>query len=456
MAQKARQGSPTLWDRVRQWAGPKKPVLHEDPKAEGNFEVEENQPRNPYTEIMLLQGHENIVRHIVVLGDERIATAGDDGRIIIWNTRTGARVVTQESHKKPVTALVQLQMSGQAFLVSASVDHTVCIFDVISGTLEHQATDVRNNVKCLVPLHRVVPDHEALLCGGGRDIVVYGPSLELLDRIERDEAEEELRTLLPIKNGRIVASANLNDLLTFTVTNDNGRVRLTPLTVIITGHPDNVHCLVAISEAQFASGGLDGSLFLFSSHTYKRTSWTSQRATFDKEKMPASSLTYYAVNHMTVFERFIFVAIGHGFAIYDSSGEGGEPLVDVPRAHRSTVNRIVVLPRGLRFVTCGDDNAIRLWSFEDCQPKIESFGAPKLPSLDTALAKARERGVKPTCIGEMLGHSDAVTFLVDLPRAQAFVSCSADKTCIVWRSGDQESSLRCREAARNLSGPVPP
>jgi hypothetical protein len=40
-------------------------------QQDGVPEVEEHQPRNPYNEITLLQGHDNIVRHMLVLDDER-------------------------------------------------------------------------------------------------------------------------------------------------------------------------------------------------------------------------------------------------------------------------------------------------------------------------------------------------------------------------------------------------
>lgn len=45
---------------------------------------------------------------------------------------------------------------------------------------------------------------------------------------------------------------------------------------------------------------------------------------------------------------------------WDVVGEGNL-LVDVPHAHRSTVNMITTINRGLRFATCSNDGTIRLW-----------------------------------------------------------------------------------------------
>ncbi|KAF2978101.1 hypothetical protein EK904_007232, partial [Melospiza melodia maxima] len=47
--------------------------------------IGEEQIQNPYTELLVLKGHQDIVRFLVQIDDCRFASAGDDGIIFLWN-----------------------------------------------------------------------------------------------------------------------------------------------------------------------------------------------------------------------------------------------------------------------------------------------------------------------------------------------------------------------------------
>ncbi|ERE85694.1 WD repeat-containing protein 41 [Cricetulus griseus] len=49
--------------------------------------IGEDQSQNPYTELLVLKAHRDIVRFLVQLDDNRFASAGDDGIIIVWNAQ---------------------------------------------------------------------------------------------------------------------------------------------------------------------------------------------------------------------------------------------------------------------------------------------------------------------------------------------------------------------------------
>ncbi|GAB1298451.1 WD repeat-containing protein 41 [Apodemus speciosus] len=49
--------------------------------------VGEGQGQNPYTELLVLKAHRDIVRFLVPLDDVRFASAGDDGIIVVWNAQ---------------------------------------------------------------------------------------------------------------------------------------------------------------------------------------------------------------------------------------------------------------------------------------------------------------------------------------------------------------------------------
>ncbi|XP_035665955.1 WD repeat-containing protein 41-like [Branchiostoma floridae] len=49
--------------------------------------IGEHQPRNPYTEIQVLQNHTDIVRLLHLVDSSRFVSAGDDGTAILWHTQ---------------------------------------------------------------------------------------------------------------------------------------------------------------------------------------------------------------------------------------------------------------------------------------------------------------------------------------------------------------------------------
>ncbi|EPY79498.1 hypothetical protein CB1_000917017 [Camelus ferus] len=49
--------------------------------------IGEEQTQNPYTELLVLKAHHDIVRFLVQLDDYRFASAGDDGIVVVWNAQ---------------------------------------------------------------------------------------------------------------------------------------------------------------------------------------------------------------------------------------------------------------------------------------------------------------------------------------------------------------------------------
>ncbi|KAF4016990.1 hypothetical protein G4228_008921 [Cervus hanglu yarkandensis] len=49
--------------------------------------IGEEQTQNPYTELLVLKAHHDIVRYLVRLDDYRFASAGDDGIVVVWNAQ---------------------------------------------------------------------------------------------------------------------------------------------------------------------------------------------------------------------------------------------------------------------------------------------------------------------------------------------------------------------------------
>ena len=61
-----------------------------------------------------------------------IASGSDDGKLKIWNTKTGYCFATFEDHKAPITALKFSPKRGNA-IVSCSLDGTVRAYDIVKS-----------------------------------------------------------------------------------------------------------------------------------------------------------------------------------------------------------------------------------------------------------------------------------------------------------------------------------
>eukprot|EP00047_Mylnosiga_fluctuans_P005461 m.240608 g.240608 ORF g.240608 m.240608 type:complete len:454 (+) comp13697_c0_seq1:105-1466(+) len=435
--------------------GPKKPEHYaDDGNMDSTVEVHD-QSRNPYTELLLLQGHENIVRHIVVLDETRVVTSGDDGKIIIWNATDGSRVVSKLHHKLPISAMIAWTLKlDQTVIVTAAVDHSVNVWDSFSANLVNTLQDIHSSAKCLTVLEGFVTDLDSLLCIGGKDISICDVALERVSQFVRDEQDEEIRTIIPYaKLGRLFAATNSTDLHVFQVKKEDSGVVISHVQVIRTNHLDNVRCLVPVSDTVFASGSLDGSIDMFMSHSLRPVRFAQHREKFEME-MAHARMASFCINHMVVIEHYLFAAIGRGFAVWDVNNEGFL-LCDIRTAHQTTINMIALLKKGVSFATCANDGSIRLWSFQDHLNHDDVLYHPRKATdigLDAVFSpkKRRDSYVLPTCIGELAAHSDAVTALALTPSNQ-LVSCGADKLVIVWKLGDYEKTIRAREAASQLS-----
>lgn len=67
--------------------------------------IGEEQTQNPYTELLVLKAHHDIVRFLVQLDDYRFASAGDDGIVVVWNAQTGEKLLELNGHTQKITAI---------------------------------------------------------------------------------------------------------------------------------------------------------------------------------------------------------------------------------------------------------------------------------------------------------------------------------------------------------------
>lgn len=82
------------------------------------------------TYIIKQQGHSYAMRHMAFSpdGSQFIATAGEDGKVKMWNSDTGFCFVTFSEHTAPVTALT---FANPKVILSASLDGTIRAHDLV-------------------------------------------------------------------------------------------------------------------------------------------------------------------------------------------------------------------------------------------------------------------------------------------------------------------------------------
>ncbi|MCX7605826.1 MAG: caspase family protein [Bacteroidia bacterium] len=108
----------------------------------------------------VLRGHTRGVRGLALSPDERfLASAGLDGKVMLWTLPEGLRTRTLEKHSDGVRA-VSFSPDGR-FLASAGKDGLICIWNVASGRLE-------KTISVEAPLWTIAfsPNGQYLVAGG--------------------------------------------------------------------------------------------------------------------------------------------------------------------------------------------------------------------------------------------------------------------------------------------------
>jgi WD40 repeat protein len=94
----------------------------------------------------------------VLRGQELIASAGDDQIIRIWDTSTGTQHLALQGHTSRVTGLCTITGQNQLLLASTSNDGTARVWNPATGALE-----------LTIPVH-----HEATACTATSDCLIIG------------------------------------------------------------------------------------------------------------------------------------------------------------------------------------------------------------------------------------------------------------------------------------------
>ncbi|KAL4227925.1 regulation of autophagy [Mactra antiquata] len=400
-------------------------------------EIQEYQPFNPFTQLLFLEQHTDIVRLLLKVDLKRCVSAADDNLAVVWDIQFGYKLVTLSGHTRPITCMIKLDVRGDnsVCLVTGSSDKQIRIWNLDTGDCLYVLTQHQSSVKCLLML-----DNAKWFCSGGETICLWNNKGQLLTSYREESSESAVNSLISIRNGRLVAATDRH-LDVFSLSKSENTITLS-LIKRLPPHREPIKCLLSITDDQFASASLDGTIKLWRTDTLLSNRYFNS---ITEEYQGADRTFPFSVEKMICFQqKYLVAAIGSGFSIYNC--QSGQTILKKEHAHHSKINDLCFTCDGLYLATTSVDGSIRLWSCIDAikhcidgaiNPRNSKLVKESLSSDDSntiSLYKiwfSSETAI--SLVGECLAHSGSVQVLLDCDN-ESIISCDVDGLVIVWKN----------------------
>ncbi|XP_074808795.1 WD repeat-containing protein 41 isoform X2 [Natator depressus] len=379
----------------------------------------EEQIQNPYTELLVLKGHHDIVRFLVQIDDCRFASAGDDGIVFLWNAQTGEKLFELHGHTHKITAIAAFPSSGayeekNHLILTASADRTVIEWDCNSGRQVQKVSCFHSTVKCLTVLQRL-----DVWLSGGSDLCVWNRKLDLLCKTSH-LTDTAISALVELPKNCVAAAVGKELNLTF-----------------VTG--SHVGELIVWDALDWIS------------QVCERNTWDPSFHTVTQQEIKLSQKQHeVSIQHLTSDAECVFAAVGKGIYVYNLQMK--RVIACQRTAHDSIVLHIAKLPNR-QLISCSEDGSVRIWELREKQQlpaepvptgflSMWGFGRANKQASQTA-KKMQESTTSYSLelIGDLIGHSSAVQMFLYFSEL-GLVTCSADHLIILWKDGERESRLR--------------
>lgn len=426
--------------------------------------IGEDQGQNPYTELLVLKAHRDIVRFLVQLDGYRFASAGDDGIIVVWNAQTGEKLLELRGHTQKITAVITFlpldscEASSQ-LLLTASADRTVGVWDCDTGRQIQRVTCFQSTVKCLAVLQRL-----DVWLSGGSDLGVWSRKLDLLCKTSH-LSDTGISALVEIP-GNCVAAAVGRELIIFRLVTPTEELLEWDIIEVkrLLDHQDNILSLANINDTSFVTGSHVGELIIWDALDWtvqacERAFWSpTPQLDAQQEIKLCQKQNDIPVNHFACDEENVFAAVGRGLYVYNLQLK--RVIACQKTAHDSNILHIDKLPNR-QLISCSEDGAVRMWEVREKQQLaaepvptgfFNMWGFGRVNKRANQPVKKQEENVT-TCslelIGDLIGHSSSVEMFLYF-EDHGLVTCSADHLIILWKNGERESGLRSLKLFQKL------
>ncbi|XP_076995489.1 WD repeat-containing protein 41 [Tamandua tetradactyla] len=425
--------------------------------------VDEEQTRNPYTELLVLKAHHDIVRFLVQLDDYRFASAGDDGIVVVWNAQTGEKLVELSGHTQKITAIITLPSlklcEENHQLLTASADRTVIVWDCDAGRQVQKVSSFQSTVKCLAVLQRL-----DVWLSGGNDLCVWNRELALLCKTSH-LSDTGVSAVIEIPRNCVVAAIGKELVIFRLIAPTKGSLEWDILEVKrLLDHQDNILSLVNVNDFSFVTGSHVGELIIWdildwtiqaSEHNFWNPSHQLDTQQGIKLCQKPNDIS---IHHFTCDEENLFAAVGRGLYVYNLQMK--RVIACQKTAHDSSVLHIAKLPNR-QLISCSEDGSVRIWELREKQQLaaepvptgfFNMWGFGRVNKQASQLAKKPQENATSCSlefIGDLIGHSSSVEMFLHF-EDHGLVTCSADHLIILWKNGERESGLRSLKLFQKL------
>jgi WD40 repeat protein len=371
--------------------------------------------------VQLLSGHQQAVSSVAVSPDGRYVVSGSlDQTVAVWDLATGTRIRWLTGNQAAVNS-VAVSPDGRRIILGCQ-DNTVTVWDLESGSQIHRLTGHDDWVWSVA----VSPDGRRIISGSQDDIVAVWDleSGELIHWIAGHQSAVNSVAVSP--DGQFIVSG-FHDGTVMVWKLETG-----DLNHRIAGHQRAVNSVAASPDGRFiVSGSHDGTVMVWDLETGTPIHWLSghEGRVNSVAVSPDGRCIVSASSDRTVM-------------VWDL--DSGMPI-DRLSGHQAAVNSVAVNPDGRRIISASDDNTVAVWDIESGS-LIHQLTGQQAPVWSVAVSPDGRRivsGSKDNTVsvwdlktGELIhrltGDQGWVRSVTVSPDGRFIVSGSTDQTVVAW------------------------